>query len=162
MGDILSNCNVGKGYADQGFSLVKCPVMVLGICELRFFLGKFFSHDTWDHAVVASPCADSYQFRQGVGTYMYTRRPYGVARGGARSRVLAPFRAWEDDSAFAEKLGARAIWEFWCGFWVPGILKFGKFFGGPPHGRKPHGGSERPRIKPPLTFLRGGGPRPLG
>ncbi len=62
---------------------------------------------------------------------------------------------------FAEKLGVTVVWGFWCDF-LPGILSSGYIIGGLAQGRKPHGGSERPRVRPPLIFLRGGGPMPLG
>ena len=63
----------------------------------------------------------------------------------------------------AEKLGTRAVLGFWCSFCVPGILWLtGNICGGLAQGRKPHGGSERQCIRPPLTFLREGGLMPLG
>jgi len=86
-------------------------------------------------------------------------------RGRTRRRAIPRFRSLpclRRRVCVCKKVGGKSRLEGWCYSWVPGILLLGYIIGGLAQGRKPHGGSERPRVRPPLIFLKGGGPRPLG
>jgi hypothetical protein len=87
---------------------------------------------------------------------------YCVAvRDGVRSRVVAFSSLWGDKVAVFLELGVYIVRRVWFLFCLFGILWFGNIFG-LAQGRKPHGGFEGPCSGPPLIFVRGGGPRPLG
>ena len=135
----------------------------MGICE-RWDLGyKFISCCNREQVSFACLCVEGGRFMQVVRVCMSSGRLCGVAvRSVARSCAPALFCVSRDRFAVTRELGERIILRVWCSFWLPGILWLSRNnYGGLAQGRKPHGGSERPCNRPPLTFLRGGGPRPL-
>jgi hypothetical protein len=98
------------------------------------------------------------------GVCMLTEYLYNaIVQCGVWSRAKYSLALEEMGPRSQKFWGLRESGGFGLVFGVPGILWVpGYFFGVLTQGRKPHGGFEGPRFRPPLIFLRGGGPRPLG
>jgi len=153
----------------SGPHLVARSPRARGICRMLRICGQWYCGQSFmrfcvkGHMIFAGSCGEGCQFRQVVRVGRFTGLPYSAAaRSGALSCAPAFPRFWRDGFEVNEDLGVYIVKRVWVLFQLPRILWSGNICGGLAQGRKPHGGSEGPCIWPLLTFLRGGGPMPLG